>query len=264
MPVNWIDTTDLTFNHLLLLERVQLSWFPGWLPEAELAMALRANPAVEWYMRHKCPEIVPWIDKVMATHVAQSGITTEEVRQAELKVMSTINDLLVYAIDPSIYDAQPFLGWDSNELRDMADFTGKIVIDVGSGTGRLAFVAAETAAIVFAVEPVGNLRQYIKDKARSKNFHNVFAVDGLITELPFPVGYVDITMSGHVFGDHPAEECTELMRVTKPGGMVLLCPGSSMEETKAHEYLVSQGFDWATFEEPTEGPKRKYWKRVEG
>ncbi len=264
MPLNWINVDNLSFNNLLLLERVQLSWLPGWLPEAELAMALRANPTVEWYMCHKCPEIASWIERVIASHGAQSSLTAEEIRQAELKVMSTINDLLVYAIDPAIYDAQPFLRWDSNELRKMADFAGKIVIDVGSGTGRLAFVAAEQAAVVFAVEPVGNLRQYIKDKARSKDFHNIFAVDGLITELPFPARYADITMSGHVFGDHPADECAELSRVTKPGGRILLCPGSSMEETKAHEYLVSQGFSWATFEEPTEGPKRKYWKEAEG
>jgi hypothetical protein len=44
MPVNWMDVTSLSFNNLLLLERVQLSWFPGWLPEPELAIALRANP----------------------------------------------------------------------------------------------------------------------------------------------------------------------------------------------------------------------------
>ena len=48
---DWLDVTDLPFNSLLLLERVQLSWFPGWVPEHELGTALRANPAVEWYLR---------------------------------------------------------------------------------------------------------------------------------------------------------------------------------------------------------------------
>jgi hypothetical protein len=62
--VNWIDVRTLSFNVLLLLERVQLSWFPGWVPEAELAVALKANPVVEWYLRHKCPELITWLDKV--------------------------------------------------------------------------------------------------------------------------------------------------------------------------------------------------------
>ena len=37
MPLNWYDVADVSFNALLLLERVQLSWFPGWVPEPELA-----------------------------------------------------------------------------------------------------------------------------------------------------------------------------------------------------------------------------------
>ena len=47
------------------------------------------------------------------------------MRQAELAILSQINDLLVYAIDPRLYDAQPFLGWDSDELRSLTDWAGK-------------------------------------------------------------------------------------------------------------------------------------------
>jgi SAM-dependent methyltransferase len=260
MPVNWIDISDLSFNHILLLEQAQLSWFPGWLPEAELAIALRANPVVEWYLRHKCPEIIPWIDGLISTHSLDSSISPQQIRTAELKILSKINDLLVYAIDPSIYDAQPFLGWDSNELLGLADFQDMVVIDVGSGTGRLAFSVADKARAVFAVEPVANLRQYIKHKARAKHINNIFTMDGLITDLPFPAESADITMGGHVFGDQPAAEYTEMRRVTKSGGMIILCPGSSPSETKTHEYLVTQGFNWSEFQEPTEGLKRKYWK----
>ncbi len=261
MPVSWIDVSNLSFNSLLLLERVQLSWFPGWLPEAELAIALQANPVVEWFLRHKCPEIVPWLDQVLHAHATAELLIAEQVRQAEIRVLDQINDLLVYAIDPNIYDTQPFMGWDSDELRQLADFAGQVVIDVGSGTGRLAMVAAERAATVFAVEPVENLRRFIKDKAQANHIDNVFTVDGLITDLPFPPAFADITMTGHVYGDHPEAEYAEMLRVTKPAGMVILCPGSSLSETKAHAYLVSQGFSWSEFDEPTEGPKRKYWKK---
>jgi ubiquinone/menaquinone biosynthesis C-methylase UbiE len=164
-------------------------------------------------------------------------------------------------LDPSIYDAQPFQGWNSDELRQLAEFTGKIVIDVGSGTGRLAFIAAETAAVVYAVEPVANLRLYIKQKARSYHFNNIYPVDGLITDLPFPADFAHITMGGHVFGDDPQAEYAEMKRVTKPGGMVILCPGSNLSEP-FHEYLLTQEFNWSEFEEPTEGMKRKYWKVI--
>jgi hypothetical protein len=64
MTLDWIDVTGLSFNAVLVLERVQHSWMPGYAPEQELATALRANPAVEWYLRHKCPQINPRLDQV--------------------------------------------------------------------------------------------------------------------------------------------------------------------------------------------------------
>ena len=261
MSLNWIDVQHLSFNNLLLLEREQLSWFPGWLNEGELGLALLANPVVGWYMRHKCPEIEKWVEGVMQRARANTPVSAERARQAELHVLGQINDLLVYAVDPSIYDAQPFLAWDSEELRGLADWQGKLVVDIGAGTGRLAFVAAEAGAwVVFAVEPVANLRAYIRKKAVEKGLRNVFPVDGLITRLPFPDDFVDITMGGHVFGDMPQAEYDEMMRVTKPGGRIILCPATNASEGAAHDFLLAQGFEWAWFEEPGDGPKRKYWK----
>lgn len=262
MPVNWMDVTDLSFNVLLLLEREQLSWLPGWLPEPELAVALKANPAVEWYLRHKNPTLNPWVDKVMPQ--AHPGVTSQQIREAEENILRKINDLVVYAVDPQIYANQPFLGWDSTELSGLTDFHGKTVIDVGSGTGRLAFVAAEEGAhAVFAVEPVGNLRVFIKEQARKRGLANVFSMDGLITDLPFPDDFIDIVMGGHVFGDDPKAEYTEMVRVVRSGGMVILCPGNNDKDEGWHPFLVEQGFEWSRFEEPGDGIKRKYWKIVE-
>jgi SAM-dependent methyltransferase len=263
MPLNWIDVTSLSFNTLLLLERAQLSWFPGWVPEGELGLALKGNPAVEWYMRHKCPEINDWLDRVAAAASDNGAQDQEAVRNAEITVMQTINDLVVYAVDPAIYDALPFLGWDSEELTSLVDFAGKTVIDVGSGTGRLAFVVAEKAAhAVFAVEPVGNLRYYLKQKAQNRGVSNLFPVDGFMADLPFPDGFADVTMSGHVYGDYPEAEYREMVRVTKPGGMVILCPGNNDEDNNQHSFLLSQGVEWSRFEEPEDGWKRKYWKTI--
>jgi len=266
MPLNWIDVTDLSFNVILLLERIQLSWLPGWLPEPELALALKANPAVEWYLRNKNPDLNPWVDQVMAQLVSPlpegQGVRVDP-RAAELTILQTINDLVVYAVDPQIYANMPFLGWDDAELTTLTDFRGKTVVDVGSGTGRLAFLAAQEGAhTVFAVEPVGNLRCYIKQEARKLGLTNVFTMDGLITDLPFPDDFIDIVIGGHVFGDNPEEEHVEILRVAKPGGMVILCPGNNDRDEGWHDFLVGQGFKWNRFEEPGDGIKRKYWKTI--
>ena len=261
MPLDWMDVSGLSFNTLLLLERVQLSWFPGWLPENDLAVALQANPVVEWYLRHKCPEISSWVDGVLELFPEQPP-SPDEIRAAEVKILESIMDLVIYVHDPAIYDSLPFLGWDDSELLSMVDFNGKTVIDIGSGTGRLVFVAAPLAHAVFAVEPVGNLRRYIEKKAAVLGFTNVYPVDGLITRLPFPDNFCDVTMGGHVFGDDPEGEYQEMKRVTRSGGSIVLCPGASLQEVKAHEFLLEQGFNCQTFVEPPHGKVRKYWKTV--
>jgi SAM-dependent methyltransferase len=261
MPVDWMDVSSLSFNTLLLMERVQLSWFPGWVPEPELAVALRANPVVEWYLRHKCPELNGWLDGVMQ-RAAGRGTDPQAVRQAEETILRSLNDLVVYVVDPAVYDAQPFLTWDSSELTGLVDFAGKVVIDVGAGTGRLTMVAAREATAVYAVEPVANLRRYLKEKARSAGLENVFVVDGLITDIPFATGFADLTMGGHVFGDDPEDELQELLRVTREGGAVLLFPGNQDRDNERHKFLVDKGFRWSRFEEPRDGMMRAYLHTV--
>lgn len=264
MSLNWMDVSNIPFEALLLLERAQLRWFRFWnFPRPQICLALAANPHVTWFMRHKCPELSGWLDA--ALECAPGGFTPEAVRLAELAVLDSMQDLLIYALDPSIYDNQKFLAWNSRELTGLVDFQGKVVLDIGSGTGRLAFSAAPLARVVYAVEPVGNLRDYLREKAARLGFRCFYAVDGLITAIPFEDHFADIVMSGHVYGDEPDAEADELLRVTRPGGMVILCPGNNDVDNPAHAALIARGFAWSCFEEPGgEGLKRKYWKIKEG
>ncbi len=117
---------------------------------------------------------------------------------------------------------------------------------------------------VYACEPVGNLRDYVREKAENLSQANVYAVDGLITKIPFPDDSFDITMGAHVFGDEPEAEHAEMARVTKPRGMVIHCPGNPDTDNEQHAFLVEAGYAWARFEEPAEGTKRKYWMTLEG
>jgi len=104
IPTNWMDMTDVSFRSLFLLERIQLSWLPGWLREDVLAIALAGNPEVEWYMRSKCPELIPWLDHVMKEEVKDSL----PLREAELYILRQLDDLLVYVLKPELYDSQPY------------------------------------------------------------------------------------------------------------------------------------------------------------
>jgi SAM-dependent methyltransferase len=260
MPLNWINVKPLSFNVLLLLERVQLSWLPGWLPEEPLAIALHANPAVRWYLENKNPEIQPWVEAVCSQYAAENNSTA--IREAEETVMVSLNDLLTYAVAPQNYADQEFLTYADDELLSLTDFSGKIVVDLGAGTGRLTFIAAKAGAkAVFAVEPVENLRRYIREEARKLSLSNVYTVDGIITRIPFYDDFADVVMGGHVFGDAMPEELAECERVVKTGGMIIFCPGSAAQEGKHHDFLAAHGFTHASFIEPPDLPVRKYWKQ---
>ena len=83
-------------------------------------------------------------------------------------------------------------------MLSLVDFTEKVVLDVGSGTGRLAYIITPKAKAVYAIEPVDNLRSYIRFKAERMNIHNLYAVDGRITRISFEDGFIDVTKSSFV------------------------------------------------------------------
>jgi len=262
MGLGWMDVSDIPFQIFLLFEPVQLSWLPSWIPEKSLALALKANPAADWYYRHACPELVEWLDRIQSEVTAEDLADPEKIRAAEVAVLRATEDFVVYALDPSVYDRQPFLEWEEREMLDLTDFSGKTIIDVGTATGKQAFCAANLARVVYAVEPVGNLRKFLRKKARQLQVNNLYAVDGLITELPFPDGFADIVTCGHVYGDDPQAERMELERVVKPGGMVILIPGNNDVDNDAHAHLVEHGYQWKVFIEPPADRLRKYWKTI--
>ncbi len=260
MSLNWIDVSRVSFNYLLFLEKMHIEWLTTNFENRKiLGTALNGNPVVKWYMKATMPGLSDEIDKI--TREGISDPDRETVRSAEVEVMENINDWIVYLVDPDIYADLEFMSWDPKALTSITDFTGKRVIDVGSGTGKQAFIAAGLAHAVYCVEPVTRLRQYLRTKAEALGLRNVFVTDGLITQIPFENGFSDITMGGHVFGDEMEREYAEMNRVTKEGGMIVFCPGSNSQEGSIHDFLENAGFDWDEFEEPGEGMKRKYWTR---
>lgn len=255
---DWIDVEALPFETLLLLEDPHLRWLRRDWPGNELGVALRAHPSVRDFARVRLRGEGSWLDELVERAPEVDAAT---LRHCEVAVMRRIADWLVYVVRPEAYDAQPFLRWPDEELTGLVDPRGKVVLDVGSGTGRLLEPLIGGAATAFAVEPIAHLRRYLKAKFAA-HAGKLFVMDGLVTEIPLPDGTADVTVAGHVYGDEPEREIAELERVTRAGGMVVFCPACNDVDDDGHRTLVDAGYAWSTFVEPGEGVKRKYWRTL--
>lgn len=259
--LGWLDVTDIDFNALLLFEPLHMEYLAERQPDKEMGTALRANPAVVWYLTQIYPPVTAYIEQCLA--MAVENPSPQQIRQSEIAVLNRVQDWLVYVLDPKKYDRLAFLNWDDSSLLEMADFKGKIVLDIGSGTGRLAFSVAPLAKVVYAIEPVSNLRRFILSEIARRGLENVYPIDGRITQIPFPDDFADILMAGHVYGDCIEDEYNEMRRVVRNGGSILLHPGTNASgDELAHQFLMTQGFNVGTFTEPGDGTKRKYWKTI--
>ncbi len=250
MSLNWINPEDFSFNSFLLMERFQIRLMMkagGWRNDNlewrySMGVALNANPAVKWYFEHKCPECSAEVNEIVAS--APTLTDTAAIRTAEVYALASVEDFVIYTRPELMAESCDFIyGWDKKRLYEMADFADKVVLDVGSGSGRLTFAAAELAKEVYASEPVDTLREYIREVIAQKGIKNVRVCDGMAHALPYPDNTFDIVMSGHVVGDDYEAEISELTRVCKPGGWVLDCPGDSVGDMKPSEEGVARGFE---------------------
>jgi len=258
---NWKDVSDLDFRVVLLFEEIQLHWLLEFKNKQQLGLLLNAYPDVSWYIQHKAPDIARRVTQIANQY--NQTLSLEDIKQMEREFVASMMDWVIYVTDPDAYDRLSFNKWDTNELLDITPFENKLVIDVGSGTGSQAFRVAPLAQTVFCVEPVANLRTYLRKKAEHKGVTNIHVVDGLIEAIPFPDNFADIVMGGHVFGDHPDTEFKEMLRVVKPGGTLIFMPGNNDVDNDVHRFLMNKGMNWDRFLEPGpdygHGWKRKYW-----
>ena len=267
MSFNWIDPTEYSFNCILLMDKfiIRQICTASWYDEEylkNLSIALAYNPVVAWYCKEKAPEIANDVNKLTAA--APMGCTKEYVRKAECFILDRHDWAVVYAYPDVMNKNCPYIyNWDKERLFELTDFTDKVVLDVGAGTGRLTFAAAEKARYVNADEPVDRLREFMREKIKRKQIHNVTVLDGFCDCLPYEDNTFDIVMSGHVIGDDYDKEISELERITKNGGWILDCPGEDdRKKDTPDQNLTKRGFEYLYYLGKTGGDIYRYRKQV--
>lgn len=98
-----------------------------------------------------------------------------------------------------------------------ADLDGAVLLDVGGGPGYFADAFTAAGAHYLAVEP-----DPTEMHAGGLDHRGTVRADG--RRLPFADGSMDLTMSSNVVEhtSRPWEMCDEMIRVTRPGGLVIV------------------------------------------
>ncbi len=273
MRYNWIDANDYTMDIFLLFDRWVLrfllsdcdrySWYDscGRNYKEDMAKALCRYPHVVDFCRKKAPECKVFLDEIAA--LSDPDWTQEEMREAEVHILQSHETFVVYA-DPAAMNQVNYIRcWEPARLHELVDLRDKIVLDVGAGTGRLAFEAAKTARRVYASEPCDMLREYMRDRIKAEGIGNVKVLDGEVMCLPYEDDTFDVVLSGHVVGDFYEEEIAEMTRITKDGGWLVICNGDDDVKRKSPDAeLVKRGFEWFRHETGIGGVVYNYRKQV--
>ncbi|MBD5117130.1 MAG: class I SAM-dependent methyltransferase [Ruminococcaceae bacterium] len=271
MSYNWIKAENYTMDTILLFDRWVIryimnenQWYNGGTRSyiTDMAKALSRYPYVISFCQRKAPECTGFLNKVISVSVKDIG--EDEARNAETSILSALETFVVYAYPEVMEQVNYIRNWNQQMLYNLVDINEKIVLDVGAGTGRLAFAAARRAKRVYASEPCDILREYMRDKIKNNNITNMKVLDGEAMNLPYEDNTFDVVMSGHVVGDFYDEEIAEMTRVTKNGGFIVCCNGDDEFKRKAPDNeLVSRGFEFFRHESCEGGIIYDYRKMVQ-
>jgi ubiquinone/menaquinone biosynthesis C-methylase UbiE len=254
---------SLDIEDLLLLERFQVSYLPERVPPEEFASLIRKYPFIKNFLASKNPSIESFCDSALKEYeeIYDKNLIAEHCDE----VVWEIADLIVYNKHPEIYDEKVNFNWNINEIINNESLKGKVVADVGAGSGMLAFLMAEYAETVYAVEPITSFRSFIRDKAAKNNCTNVYVVDGFLDSIPFPDNMFDYLFTSNAIGWNIEKELQEIERVVKPGGEAIhiIRTHEDSAESPVHDKLTSEEWNYKLVKTiGDKGPKLKYHKTV--
>lgn len=257
------DNIHLSPEDLLLLESFQINYLPERVPQKEFAAVLRAYPFIQEFLVSKNASIENFIKTILKENIAINDKRVIDDCSDEL--IWEIADLIVYNKHPEIYDCKVSFTWQIDEIIPKELVKGKIVADVGAGSGKFAFMLSAFANTVYAIEPIGSFRTYIREKANKEKCKNIYTIDGFLDTIPLPDNSIDILFTSNAIGWNLEKELMEIERVVKPGGQAIHLMRSIENESDNpfHNTLISSDWKYDCIQyQATGGIKIKYSKFI--
>jgi 2-polyprenyl-3-methyl-5-hydroxy-6-metoxy-1,4-benzoquinol methylase len=229
---------SLVWEDLLLLEAFQIKYLPERVAVKEFATLIREYPVVYRFLISKFPPIASFLARILEENKAVEGINLIEAHCQE--ALWEIADLIIYNKSPELFDTHAPIKWNLGEISAITSLDGKVVADVGAGSGRIAFLVAPKVQSVYAVEPLASFRSYMKEKAAKNGMDMLFVMDGTLDSIPLPDHSLDVLITSNAIGWKLEEELKEIERVVKAGGHAIhLLQSTDHLANPYHETLIS-------------------------
>jgi len=184
---------SLHWEDLLLLEAFQIKYLPDRVPAREFATLIREYPVIHRFLVSRLPPIASFLSDLLKAN--RSAGDQHELEEQCQEALWEIADLILYNKRPDLLDSRAPLKWDLDEISSIVPLEGKVVADVGAGSGRIAFLVAPLAQTVFAVEPIASFRSYMKEKAKNREVEKLFIMDGTLDSIPLPDNTLDVLIT---------------------------------------------------------------------
>jgi len=257
------DGITLVAEDLLLLESFQVKYLPERVPQKEFATLIREYPIIKNILVSRNPSVRNFINSVLKENerIEDKNLIKKYIDE----LLWEIADLIIYNKFPEIYDEKAKFTWNIDEIITKQSLAGKVVADVGAGSGILAFLLSQYAETVYAIEPLSSFRTFIRQKAMKDNYRNVYPVDGFLDSIPFPGDFFDILFTSNAIGWNIEKELQEIERVVKPNGQAIhvMRINKNVTENPVHEKLISGEWNYAMSKiQDTDSLKLKYIKTI--
>jgi SAM-dependent methyltransferase len=259
---NRFPDISLQWEDLFLLESFQVAYLPDRVSIKEFATLLHTYPETYNFLVSKHPPITSFLARILEDNKAPGD--KDLIREQCQEALWEIGDLIIYNKYPAQFDARAPIKWEISEINAITSLEGKVVADVGAGTGRIAFLLAPISQTIYAVEPLASFRSYMKEKAGRLGLKNTIIMDGKLDSLPLPDSSLDVLITSNAIGWNLQEELKEIERVLKAGGhSIHLLQSDIQTENPYHATLTSSTWNYTCLKEKNiKGMKLRYYKEM--
>lgn len=210
-------------------------------------MALSVHGAPDSLVRFITHNVPPQQREYFTRELCRSA-PADAVEEARKRVLDSLFWELTYWKTPELYEELT----GGEELHPgifqalEPDIRGKIVLDVGAGSGRASFECLHHgASLVYAVEPSPGLLHILRQKLNGQwMYRRIIPCQGRFDSIPLEDDSVDVALSCSAFTSEPEQGgepgLAELRRVTKPGGKIVLI----WPRVEDYGWLIAHGFHY--------------------